>query len=97
MGELLIAAAVPAFRSKPPRWFRKNKKRIRRMGREQSFWERNTLLLSKEWGGGMRALTEKLVTLGYAVAPWPEKKRRIYYPWRHRYHRSNQRESSLPR
>ena len=74
MGELLIAAAVPAFRSKPPRWFRKNKKRIRRMGREQSFWERNTLLLSKEWGGGMRALTEKLVTLGYAVAPWPEKK-----------------------
>jgi len=44
------------------------------MGHEQPFWERNTLSLSKEWSGGMRTLIEKFVTLGYIIAPWPEKK-----------------------
>ena len=72
--ELLITAPIPAFLNKSPAWFRKNWKRIQRGKTQNPLWRRAAFEISRSWPGGMRTLVEKLVEMGYLIAPWPEHK-----------------------
>lgn len=72
--ELLIASRISEFEDKSPAWFRHNRRNIEHGANFNPFWERNLVVVTENWSGGLRKLVERILALGYLPNSWPEHK-----------------------